>query len=88
MRNIVAVLCNRVHRYRQMATKVDESMRFMKAIGVDTTDSKFKQTQFYTAHECLLLPYEQALTRCAYLLLYYYCITAFSNSTNLLSWVS
>jgi 3-deoxy-D-arabino-heptulosonate 7-phosphate (DAHP) synthase class II len=53
-----------------MATKVDESMRFMKAIGVDTTDSKFKQTQFYTAHECLLLPYEQALTRCACLLLH------------------
>ncbi|KAG5186073.1 3-deoxy-7-phosphoheptulonate synthase [Tribonema minus] len=50
-------------RYRQMATKVDESMRFMKAIGVDTADARFKQTKFYTAHECLLLPYEQSLTR-------------------------
>ena len=46
-----------------MATKVDESMRFMKAIGLDTNDSRFRQTTFYTAHECLLLPYEQALTR-------------------------
>lgn len=35
----------------------------MKAIGVNTDDAKFRQTSFYTAHECLLLPYEQALTR-------------------------
>jgi 3-deoxy-D-arabino-heptulosonate 7-phosphate (DAHP) synthase class II len=67
-----------------MATKVDESMRFMKAIGVDTTDSKFKQTQFYTAHECLLLPYEQALTRCAF----HYCFTAFTNFNSLTSCAS
>lgn len=50
-------------RYRKFATKVDESLRFMKAIGVDTTSPIFTQTDFYTAHECLLLPYEQALTR-------------------------
>jgi len=50
-------------RYRKFATKVDESLRFMKAIGVNTADDTFKKTDFYTAHECLLLPYEQALTR-------------------------
>jgi 3-deoxy-7-phosphoheptulonate synthase len=50
-------------RYRELAAKVDESLRFMKAIGVDTTSPQFTQCQFYTAHECLLLPYEQALTR-------------------------
>lgn len=50
-------------RYRKFATKVDESLRFMKAIGVDTLGPAFTQTDFYTAHECLLLPYEQALTR-------------------------
>ena len=50
-------------RYREMSTKVDESLRFMKAIGVDTKSSTFTQCNFYTAHECLLLPYEQALTR-------------------------
>lgn len=49
--------------YRQFATKVDESLRFMKAIGVDTSSPIFTKTDFYTAHECLLLPYEQALTR-------------------------
>mmetsp|Transcript_12572 Transcript_12572/g.15140 ORF Transcript_12572/g.15140 Transcript_12572/m.15140 type:complete len:507 (+) Transcript_12572:19-1539(+) len=50
-------------RYRKFATKVDESLRFMKAIGVDTASPTFTKTDFYTAHECLLLPYEQALTR-------------------------
>ena len=50
-------------RYRKFATKVDESLRFMKAIGVDTGSPAFTKTDFYTAHECLLLPYEQALTR-------------------------
>jgi len=51
------------NRYREMATKVDESLRFMRAIGVDTRSTVFTQTDFYTAHECLLLPYESALTR-------------------------
>jgi len=50
-------------RFRKFATKVDESLRFMKAIGVDTNGANFKQTDFFTAHECLLLPYEEALTR-------------------------
>jgi len=50
-------------RYRKFATKVDESLRFMKAIGVDTASPSFTKTDFFTAHECLLLPYEQALTR-------------------------
>ena len=34
-----------------------------QAIGVDTRAQTFTQANFYTAHECLLLPYEQALTR-------------------------
>lgn len=50
-------------RYREFAGKVDESLRFMKAIGIDTRSESFTQTNFYTAHECLLLPYEEALTR-------------------------
>ncbi len=51
------------NRYKEMSQKVDESLRFMKAIGVDVRSSTFTQCNFYTAHECLLLPYEQALTR-------------------------
>lgn len=50
-------------RYRKFATKVEESLRFMKAIGIDTTSPPFTMVDFFTAHECLLLPYEQALTR-------------------------
>ena len=50
-------------RYRKFASKVDESLRFMKAIGVDTGSPQFTQVDFFTAHECLLLEYEEALTR-------------------------
>lgn len=50
-------------RYRKFAAKVDESLRFMKAIGVDTSEDVFTRTEFFTAHECILLPYDQALTR-------------------------
>jgi 3-deoxy-7-phosphoheptulonate synthase len=50
-------------RYRELAGKVDESLRFMRAMGVDTRADVFTQCDFYTAHECLLLPYEQSLTR-------------------------
>jgi len=50
-------------RYRKFAGKVEESLRFMKAIGIDTSNRSFTQIDLYTAHECLLLPYEQALTR-------------------------
>ena len=49
--------------YRSLAWKIDETLRFMRAIGIDTTAPALSQTTFYTAHECLLLPYEEALTR-------------------------
>jgi len=35
----------------------------MKAIGVDTGSPAFTQTDFFTSNECMLLPYEEALTR-------------------------
>mmetsp|Transcript_4642 Transcript_4642/g.8051 ORF Transcript_4642/g.8051 Transcript_4642/m.8051 type:complete len:292 (+) Transcript_4642:88-963(+) len=50
-------------RYRKLAEKVDESLRFMKAIGIDTSKPEFTTGDFITAHECLLRPYTQALTR-------------------------
>jgi len=50
-------------RYRKFATKVDESLRFMKACGVDTSSAAFTKTDFFTTNECSFLPYEQALTR-------------------------
>lgn len=37
--------------------KVEEALRFIEAIGVDTTAPQFTSTDFYVAHECLLLQY-------------------------------
>ncbi|CAM9918382.1 unnamed protein product [Pylaiella littoralis] len=50
-------------KYRQMAARIEETLRFMTAIGVDTMSAPFRTTSFYTAHEALLLSYEEALTR-------------------------
>jgi len=51
-------------RYQDLANRLDETLRFMAACGItsDTTQS-IRETDFYTSHEALLLPYEQALTR-------------------------
>lgn len=49
--------------YRILADKVSQSLKFIKGLGIDVNSNKFKQTNFYTGHECLLLNYEEALTR-------------------------
>ncbi len=51
-------------RYGEMADRIGEALAFMAACGV-TGDvvQALRQTEFYTSHEALLLPYEQALTR-------------------------
>jgi len=49
--------------YRQLAGKVDEALRFVNALGISKDSSTFTQADFFTAHECLLLQYEEALTR-------------------------
>ena len=51
-------------RYSHMADRIDESLDFMRACGISAEHSKvISETEFYTSHEALLLPYEQALTR-------------------------
>lgn len=50
-------------RYRKMANKVEENLRFMRAIGVDLDSPSFNKVDFFTAHECLLLQYEEQMTR-------------------------
>ncbi|MED5547374.1 MULTISPECIES: class II 3-deoxy-7-phosphoheptulonate synthase [Novosphingobium] len=51
-------------KFAQMADRIGEALDFMSACGVDpTTVPQLQGTQFYTSHEALLLPYEQALTR-------------------------
>lgn len=47
----------------ELAQKVDEALGFMQASGLTTDDPIMTTTEFYTSHECLHLPYEQALTR-------------------------
>jgi 3-deoxy-7-phosphoheptulonate synthase len=51
------------HRYRALATLIDESLGFMSACGLGPDHPIMRTTDFYTSHECLLLDYEQALTR-------------------------
>ncbi len=51
-------------RYRDLASRLDETLAFMAACGMTSiTTPQIRETDFYTSHEALLLPYEQALTR-------------------------
>jgi len=49
--------------YADLAKRVEEAMDFMKACGFDSNSPLMKETEFYVSHECLLMEYEQALTR-------------------------
>ena len=51
-------------RYQDIAHRIDEALAFMDACGVTSSNTaQMRETDFYTSHEALLLPYEQALTR-------------------------
>ena len=51
-------------RYQQIADRISDTISFMRAIGIDSTNTaKLRETDFYTSHEALLLGYEEALTR-------------------------
>ncbi len=53
-----------VEQYRDLAHRIDETLAFMSAVGLtSTTTPQIRETDFYTSHEALLLPFEQALTR-------------------------
>ena len=51
-------------RYRELSDKISEAIDFMSAIGV-TPESfpAMHQVEFFTAHEALLLGFEEAMTR-------------------------
>ena len=51
-------------RYAEMAERISEALNFMRACGL-TGESmvELRETNLYTSHEALLLPYEEALTR-------------------------
>jgi 3-deoxy-7-phosphoheptulonate synthase len=49
-------------RYADLATRIDQTLSFMQACGMSDLP-QVRETDFYTSHESLLLPYEQAMTR-------------------------
>jgi 3-deoxy-7-phosphoheptulonate synthase len=53
-----------VERYKDLASRIDETLSFMAACGMSSTTTRdLRETDFYISHEALLLPYEQALSR-------------------------
>jgi len=51
-------------KYEALAEDIGKSLKFMKACGVTSkTYRTLRETDFYTSHEALLLPYEEAFTR-------------------------
>ncbi len=50
--------------YEALAGEIERALRFMSACGVDlSSEGKLHQVDFWTSHEALLLPWEEALTR-------------------------
>ncbi|MDE0538261.1 MAG: 3-deoxy-7-phosphoheptulonate synthase class II [Rhodospirillales bacterium] len=51
-------------RYTDLANRLDETLAFMAACGLTSQSApQISETEFFTSHEALLLPYEQAMTR-------------------------
>jgi 3-deoxy-7-phosphoheptulonate synthase len=51
-------------RYRDLANQIQANLNFMDALGINAdTTTQLRKVDFYTSHEALLLPYEEALTR-------------------------
>ncbi len=51
-------------RYRETADRIHEALAFMEACGISAERTpEVNSVAFYTAHEALLLGYEQAMTR-------------------------
>jgi 3-deoxy-7-phosphoheptulonate synthase len=51
-------------RYERVASEIDRALRFMAACGIDlVAEDGLHQVDFWTSHDALILPYEEALTR-------------------------
>ncbi|MCW5699268.1 MAG: 3-deoxy-7-phosphoheptulonate synthase class II [Rhodospirillales bacterium] len=52
------------HRYSDLVERLTEALEFMDACGLTSENApQIRETDFFTAHEALLLPYEEAMTR-------------------------
>lgn len=52
-------------KYQKLSERIQQALDFMTAVGLtsESVPHILKETEFYTCHEALLLPYEEALTR-------------------------
>lgn len=51
-------------KYEDLANRIGDALKFMAACGVSSDKvAALRETDFYTSHEALLLPYEEAMTR-------------------------
>ena len=51
-------------RYRHLAEEIQKSLNFMEALGINSENTpQLRSVKYFTSHEALLLPYEEALTR-------------------------
>ena len=51
-------------KYEDLSNKISDSLAFMKACGIDSSNTPtLSETKLFTSHEALLLNYEQTMTR-------------------------
>ncbi len=51
-------------KYKELARRISGAVDFMDACGLNpATETKLRTVEYYTSHEALLLPYEEALAR-------------------------
>ena len=51
-------------KYQEIEDKISDALSFMEACGINPdTNRRLRTVNFYTSHEALLLPFEEAMTR-------------------------
>ena len=51
-------------KYKEIEDKISDALSFMEACGINAdTNRRLRTVNFYTSHEALLLPFEEAMTR-------------------------
>lgn len=50
-------------KFSNLVNEITRALDFMEACGINLETQAINETRFYTSHEALLLPYEEALTR-------------------------
>jgi 3-deoxy-7-phosphoheptulonate synthase len=53
-----------IEKYQELASRISTAVDFMDACGLNpANESKLRTVEYYTSHEALLLPYEEAFAR-------------------------